>query len=262
MAAYMTHTGQQYTLSQRAKSQAAAANEKSYENLEMQLALAESVGNTEIAADIKAEMIRHPSLTAERVRDLQQNRTSNPEGISTLKSMVRDGLITSREQLRQYARDYKVYFDDGELGKIVNTYDSLYATQNGTYVKAKLRQAANIPEGMVVVDKDSDYAKKYAQYEDELVAAQREALQKGEPFDAKSTVDKIASDAIQARNSVDAKVAKDQLAAYEERIGNRSITLANFEALKYRVESGQETRITKSQLNVIKDLLRQIEGLE
>lgn len=261
MAAYMTHTSQQYTLSQKAQSQASAASNKSYQALELRLALAEVTNDEEAAAIIKGEMIDHPSLTAARVRDLQTTRTSNPEGVSTLKSMVLDGLITTREQLNEYARDFKVYHDDKQLGLIVNTYNNLYAATNGSYVKSQLKAAANIPEGLFALDPKSDQAKALAKYNDEFVAAQSEALQMGVPFDSKRTVDDIAKRAIQSRQSADAMAAKNQLKVYEEKIGNTTITLSNIEALRYRVENGQEKRLTKSQLLVIENLLKQIEGL-
>lgn len=262
MAAYMTHTSQQYTLQQKGQAQASAAANKSYQALETSLALAQVTGNDEAAAGIMAEMIDHPGLTAARVRDIStKNRTSSPEGVSKLEAMVRDGLITTREQLSQFARDFKVFYDDGKLGPVVNTFNNLYAATNGSYVRNQIRAAANVPEGLVQLDPKSDYAKKITQYTNEFTAAQTEALQMGVPFDPKQTVDDIAKKAIQSRQSADAQAAKNQLKVYEEKIGNTAITLANIESLRYRVENGQEKRLTKSQLLVIENLLKQIEGL-
>jgi hypothetical protein len=262
MASYMTHTSQQYTLQQKGQAQASASVNKSYQSLELSLALAQVTGNEDAAASIMAEMIDHPGLTAARVRDIgTKNRSSNLEGVSKLESMVRDGMITTREQLSQFARDYKVFYDDGKLGPIVNTFNNLYAATNGSYVKNQIRSAANVPEGLVQLDPKSDYAKKIAQYTEEFSASQAEALQTGQPFDPKKTVDDIAKRAIQSRQSSDAMAAKNQLKVYEEKIDNTAITLANIEALRYRVENGQEKRITKSQLLVIENLLKQIEGL-
>ena len=262
MAAYMTHTSQQHTLQQKGQAQASAAVNKSYQALELTYALAQVTGNEEVAANTLAEMISHPGLTADRVRDIsQKNRTSSPEGISKLQSMLVDGLITTREQLTEYARDFKVFYDDGKLGPIVNTFNNLYATTNGSYVKNQIRAAANVPEGLVQLDPKSDYAKKIAQYTEEFTAAQTEALRTGQPFDPKKTVDDIAKRAIQARQSSDAQSAKNQLKVYEEKIGNTAITLSNIESLRYRVENGKEKRLTKSQLLVIENLLKQIEGL-
>jgi hypothetical protein len=262
MAAYMTHTSQQHTLQQKGQAQASAAVNKSYQALELTYALAQVTGNDEVAANTLAEMLSHQGLTADRVRDIStKNRTSSPEGVSKLEAMVRDGLITTREQLSQFARDFKVFYDDGKLGPVVNTFNNLYAATNGSYVKNQIRAAANVPEGLVQLDAKSDYAKKIAQYTNEFSAAQTEALRTGQPFDPKQTVDDIAKRAIQSRQSADAQAAKNQLQVYEEKIGNTAITLANIESLRYRVENGQEKRLTKSQLLVIENLLKQIEGL-
>jgi hypothetical protein len=120
--------------------------------------------------------------------------------------------------------------------------------------------AANIPEGVLTLDPRSDAAIKVRNMEIELLAAQKQAADMGQPFDVKAAVDNIADRAISARESATVQGAKRQLGEYESRIGGVPITRENFAALKYRIETGQEKRISKSALGAIESLLNTIEG--
>jgi len=255
VAAYMTADGQNYTLQKRRAESGARSSKREFTDLYVQYAMTD---DPEQSNALLGEMLNHPSLTLQMAKDLT-SFDSSVDGEIIVEGQIRNGQITTEGELYLAADEYGV--KDKGLGKLFNKFRSLYASVDGTYIKRKIKQAANVPEGLVSIDPKSDYARKMAQYENEFMAAQNEAIRKGESFDPKATVDDIAENAIRARQSAEVQAAKNQLSTYEERIGGRAITLENFEALRYQVMQGTETRITQRQLPIIEDLIRQIEGL-
>ena len=205
------------------------------------------------------QLLQHPSLTLEQAKELTGPSKTSEEGKAIVESLIRNGQITTEDQLWKAGQEYAVYGKD--IGQMFSKYLGLYATVDGSYVKAKLRQAANVPEGLIQIDPKSDLAKKISQYETEFLQAQKEAMAQGKPFNAKETVDNIAKSAIESRNTADMKAAQARLTPYEEKLGGVKLTRAAYESLKYRVENGTEKRIQKRDLPIIKQILDTIEGM-
>jgi len=255
VAAYMTADGQNYALQKRRAEEGAVSSKREFTDLYVQYAMTDDPA---MKQELFTEMFNHPSLTLAEAKSLM-SFDSSVEGEIIVEGLVRNGQITTEGDLHVAAEKYGV--SGTGLGQIFNKFRGLYSSVDGTYIKRKIKQAANVPEGLFTIDPKSDYARKMAQYENEFMTAQNEAIRRGESFDPKATVDRIADNAIKARASVDATSAKNQLDAYQDRIGGRAITLENFEALSYQVRQGTETRINKTMLPIIEDLLRRIEGL-
>lgn len=256
IAAYMTADSQKYTLQQRAKSQGQESGKRNLTNLFVQYSLE---ADPEKKAELQVKLLQHPSLTMDLAKDLVAPPKSSENGKTIVEGMIRNGMITTEDQLWSSGAEYGVY--DKDLGQLFTKYRNLYASVDGSYVKAKIRQAANVPEGIVQIDPKSDYAKKMSRYENEFLQAQQDAIKQQKPFNAKDTVDAIAKNAIAARESADVKAAQNQLKPYQDKLGGAEITASNYEALKYRVENGTEKRIQKRDLATIKTLVDKIEGL-
>lgn len=258
IAAYMTADGQNYTL-QRRRAEAESGNSKrEFTDLYARWSFTD---DPMASSELFSQMLDHPALTNSMVDTLKKDiEESSPEGLIFLEGMIRNGEITTEAQLWYQADRYGV--GGKPLGKLFTKYRNLYATVDGSYVKRKIKQAANVPEGLVQIDPKSEYAKKIQQYEDEFIQAQIDASREGRSFSAKETVDRIAANAIAERQNADKQAAKRQLSTYEERIGGRTITMQNLEALRYQIQSGAEERLTKRDLSVIENLLKTIEGIE
>lgn len=256
VAAYMTADAQKYTLQQRAKAQSEEGGRRQLTGLFVNYSLET---DPEKKAQLQIRMLQHPSLTMDLAKTLTEPPKTSETGKAIVESLIRNGQITTEAQLWQASKEYGVY--DKDLGQMFTKYLNLYAPVDGSYVKAKLRQAANVPEGIVQIDPKSDYAKKISRYEDEFLEEQRKAMAENRPFSAKEAVDKIAKNAIAARETADVNAAKNQLKPYEEKLGGIKITKESYEALKYRVENGTEKRIQKRDLPVIKMLVDKIEEM-
>jgi len=256
IAAYMTADAQKYTLQQRAKAQGEEGGKRNYTRLFVQYSLET---DPERKAQLQVQLLQHPSLTLEQAKELTGPSKTSEEGKAIVESLIRNGQITTEDQLWKAGQEYAVYGKD--MGQMFSKYLGLYATVDGSYVKAKLRQAANVPEGLIQIDPKSDLAKKISQYETEFLQAQKEAMAQGKPFNAKETVDGIAKSAIESRNTADMKAAQARLNPYEEKLGGVKLTRAAYESLKYRVENGTEKRIQKRDLPIIKQILDTIEGM-
>jgi hypothetical protein len=117
----------------------------------------------------------------------------------------------------------------------------------------------------VQVDPKSEYGKAMLAVEDEFMAAQRAALQAGQPFDAKKAIDEIASSRLQRRESAEVTAYKEQLGTYSERVGY-PITSQNIDALELLIKQKKAPQakgkapVTEKQLSTIRSLLKQIEG--
>lgn len=256
VAAYMTADAQKYTLQQRAKAQSEEGGRRQLTGLFVNYSLET---DPEKKAQLQIRMLQHPSLTMDLAKTLTEPPKTSETGKAIVEGLIRSGQITTEAQLWQASKEYGVY--DKDLGQMFTKYFNLYAPVDGSYVKAKLRQAANVPEGIVQIDPKSDYAKKISRYEDEFLEEQRKAMAENRPFSAKETVDKIAKNAIASRETADVNAAKNQLKPYEEKLGGIKITKESYEALKYRVENGTEKRIQKRDLPVIKMLVDKIEEM-
>lgn len=256
VAAYMTADAQKYTLQQRAKAQSEEGGRRQLTGLFVNYSLET---DPEKKAQLQIRMLQHPSLTMDLAKTLVEPPKTSETGKAIVESLIRNGQITTEEQLWKASKDYGVY--DKDLGQMFTKYLNLYAPVDGSYVKAKLRQAANVPEGIVQIDPKSDYAKKISRYEDEFLEEQRKAAAENRPFSAKEAVDKIAKNAIAARETADVQAAKRQLEPYEKALGGIKITKENYESLKYRIENGTEKRIQKRDLPVIKMLIDKIEEM-
>lgn len=256
VAAYMTADAQKYTLQQRAKAQGEEGGRRQLTSLFVNYSLET---DPERKAALQVRMLQHPSLTMDLAKTLTDPPKTSETGKAIVEGMIRNGQITTEAQLWKAGQDYAVY--DKDLGQMFTKYFNLYAPVDGSYVKAKLRQAANVPEGIVQIDPKSDYAKKISRYEDEFLEEQRKAAAENRPFSAKEAVDKIAKNAIASRETADVNAAKNQLKPYEEKLGGIKITRESYEALKYRVENGTEKRVQKRDLPVIKMLVDKIEEM-
>lgn len=256
VAAYMTADAQKYTLQQRAKAQGEEGGRRQLTSLFVNYSLET---DPERKAALQVRMLQHPSLTMDLAKTLTDPPKTSETGKAIVESLIRNGQITTEAQLWKAGQDYAVY--DKDLGQLFTKYLNLYAPVDGSYVKGKLRQAANVPEGLVQIDPKSDYAKKISRYEDEFLEEQRRAMAENRPFSAKETVDKIAKNAIASRETADVNAAKNQLKPYEEKLGGIKITKESYEALKYRVENGTEKRVQKRDLPVIKMLVDKIEEM-
>lgn len=256
VAAYMTADAQKYTLQQRAKAQGEEGGRRQLTSLFVNYSLET---DPERKAALQVRMLQHPSLTMDLAKTLTDPPKTSETGKAIVESLIRNGQITTEAQLWKAGQDYAVY--DKDLGQLFTKYLNLYAPVDGSYVKGKLRQAANVPEGLVQIDPKSDYAKKISRYEDEFLEEQRRAMAENRPFSAKETVDKIAKNAIASRETADVNAAKNQLKPYEEKLGGTKITKESYEALKYRVENGTEKRVQKRDLPVIKMLVDKIEEM-
>lgn len=256
VAAYMTADAQKYTLQQRAKAQSEEGGRRQLTGLFVNYSLET---DPEKKAQLQIRMLQHPSLTMDLAKTLTEPPKTSETGKAIVESLIRNGQITTEAQLWQASKEYGVY--DKDLGQMFTKYLNLYAPVDGSYVKAKLRQAANVPEGIVQIDPKSDYAKKISRYEDEFLEEQRKAAAENRPFSAKEAVDKIAKNAIAARETADVQAAKRQLEPYEKALGGFKITKENYESLKHRVENGTEKRVQKRDLPVIKMLVDKIEEM-
>ena len=260
IAAYMTADAQNYTLQKRRQEAGAESGRRNFTNLFVQYSLAEDPA---AKAALKLRMLQHPALTYEQANQLVKPDPSSPEGKIIVDGMIRNGQITTEDELYAAGKQYAVYGDD--LGKKFNTFRSMYGSVNGTYIKSKFRQAANIPEGLVQIDPKSEYGKTMLRFEDEFLAAQRIALEKGEAFDPRKTVDSIVRAQLERRDSAEVQGYKTQLDSYSERVGY-PITLQNIDALEHLINQGKapvangKNPLTKRQLEPIKDLLKKIEG--
>lgn len=257
IAAYMTADGQNYTLQRRRAEGTAENSKRDFTSLYMQYSF---VDDPVREAELLTQMLEHPALTNSMVDTLKASTSvSSPEGEIIVEGMIRNGEITSEDQLWYHADMYGVV--GKPVGQLFNRYRNLYSTVDGSYVKRKIKQAANVPEGLVQIDPKSEYAKKIKRYEDEFIEAQLTAQREGVSFSAKKTVDEIAANAIRERETADKQAARRQLSTYEERIGGRTITMQDYATLKYRVENGSENRLTTRDLRVIENLLQRIEGM-
>jgi hypothetical protein len=254
IAAYMTADAQNYTLVKRRQEAGAESNRRNFTNLFVQYSTEE---DPVARANLKVKMLQHPALTYDQAKELVSPPKSSESGKIIVDGLIRNGQITTEEELYAAGNQYGVY--DADLGKKFDVYRSMYGNVNGAYIKAKTRQAAGIPEGLIQVDPKSEYGKAMLAVEDEFMAAQRTALKADTPFDAKGTIDNIAKNRLNRRDSAEVKAYKKQLAAYSERAG-QPITSQNIDALEYRVKNGTEKKIKKEQLPRIRELLKQIEG--
>jgi hypothetical protein len=260
IAAYMTADAQNYTLQKRRQEAGAESNRRNFTNLFVQYSMEEDPA---AKATLKVKMLQHPALTYDQAKELVAPPKSSESGMIIVDGLIRNGQITTEEQLYSAGKQYGVY--DADLGKKFNVYRSMYGSVNGTYIKNKTRQAAGIPEGLVQVDPKSEYGKAMLAVEDEFMAAQRAALQEGKPFDAKKAIDDIAKTRLDRRESAEVKDYKKQLTPYSERVGY-PITSQNIDALELLVKQGKAPRasgkapITEKQLSTIRNLLKQIEG--
>lgn len=260
IAAYMTADAQNYTLQKRRQEAGAQSNKRQFTDLFVRYSLTEDPA---ARAAMKVELLQHPALTYDQAKELVSPPKSSESGKIIVDGLVRNGQITTEEQLYAAGNQYGVY--DADLGKTFDKYRSMYGSVNGTYIKNKTRQAAGIPEGLVQVDPKSEYGKAMLAVEDEFMAAQRVALQAGQPFDAKKAIDDIAKSRLQRRESAEVTGYKDQLGTYSERVGY-PITLQNIDALELLVkqrkapQASGKAPITEKQLPVIRNLLKQIEG--
>jgi hypothetical protein len=254
-AAFMTNSANNFTLQRRNQEASESGSKRQFTSLYTMYHLADDPAQK---AALREQMLRHPSLTNEMVRELTGEPSTSEVGELSVRSQLFNGMITTEDQLWAETEARGVY--GKERAQIFNAFNTLYSTVNGSYVKSKFRLAANIPEGVFTLDPRSDAAIKVRNMEIELLAAQKQAADMGKPFDVKAAVDNIADRAISARESATVQGAKRQLGEYEERIGGVPITRENFAALKYRIETGQEKRISKSALGAIESLLNTIEG--
>jgi hypothetical protein len=250
----MTADAQNYTLQKRRQEAGAESNKRNFTNLFVQYSITE---DPVAKAALKVEMLKHPALTYDQAKELVSPPKSSEPGKIIVDGLIRNGQITTEEELYAAGNQYGVY--DADLGKKFDVFRSMYGNVNGTYIKAKTRQAAGIPEGMFQVDPKTEYGKAMLAIEDEFMAAQRTALKADTPFDAKGTIDNITKNRLSLRESADAKSAKEQLKPYSDRAG-QPITLENIDALEYRVKNGTEKKITKTQVEEIRKLLKRIEG--
>jgi hypothetical protein len=254
IAAYMTADAQNYTLQRRRQEAGAQSNKRQFTDLFVRYSLTEDPA---ARAAMKVQLLQHPALTYDQAKELVAPPKSSESGKIIVDGKIRNGEITTEEQLYKAGADYGVY--DTDLGKKFDVFRSMYGSVNGTYIKNKTRQAAGIPEGLIQVDPKSEYGKAMLAVEDEFMAAQREALKEKIPFDAKKTIDSIAKSRLERRESAEVTGYKEQLAAYSERAG-QPITSQNIDALEYKVKNGTEKKIKKEQLPRIRELLKQIEG--
>lgn len=254
IAAYMTADAQNYTLQKRRQEAGAESGRRNFTNLFVQYSTEE---DPVARANLKVKMLQHPALTYDQAKELVSPPKSSEPGKIIVDGLIRNGQITTEEELYAAGNQYGVY--DADLGKKFDVFRSMYGNVNGTYIKAKTRQAAGIPEGMFQVDPKTEYGKAMLAIEDEFMAAQRTALKADTPFDAKGTIDNITKNRLSLRESADAKSAKEQLKPYSDRAG-QPITLENIDALEYRVKNGTEKKITKTQVEEIRKLLKRIEG--
>ena len=260
IAAYMTADAQNYTLVKRRQEAGAESNKRAFTNLFVQYSLTEDPA---AKAEMKVKLLQHPALTYDQAKELVAPPKSSESGKIIVDGLVRNGQITTEEQLYAAGKEYGVY--DSDLGKTFDKYRSMYGSVNGTYIKNKTRQAAGIPEGLVQVDPKSEYGKAMLAVEDEFMAAQRVALQAGQPFDAKKAIDDIAKSRLERRESAEVTGYKEQLGTYSERVGY-PITLQNIDALELLIKQKKAPQakgkapITEKQLPVIRNLLKQIEG--
>jgi hypothetical protein len=254
-AAFMTNSANNFTLQRRNQEASESGSKRQFTSLYTMYHLADDPAQK---AALREQMLRHPSLTNEMVRELTGEPSTSEVGELSVRSQLFNGTITTEDQLWAETEARGVY--GKERAQIFNAFNTLYSTVNGSYVKSKFRLAANIPEGVFTLDPRSDAAIKVRNMEIELLAAQKQAADMAQPFDVKAAVDNIADRAISARESATVQGAKRQLGEYEERIGGVPITRENFAALKYRIETGQEKRISKSALGAIESLLNTIEG--
>ena len=254
IAAYMTADAQNYTLVKRRQDAGAESNRRNFTNLFVQYSIEE---DPVAKASLKVKMLQHPALTYDQAKELVSPPKSSESGKIIVDGLIRNGQITTEEELYAAGNQYGVY--DADLGKKFDVYRSMYGNVNGAYIKAKTRQAAGIPEGLIQVDPKSEYGKAMLAVEDEFMAAQRTALKADTPFDAKGTIDNIAKNRLNRRESAEVTGYKQQLAVYSERAG-QPITSQNIDALEYRIKNGTEKKIKKEQLPQIRNLLKQIEG--
>jgi hypothetical protein len=260
IAAYMTADAQNYTLQKRRQEAGAESNRRNFTNLFVQYSTEEDPA---AKTALKAKMLQHPALTYDQAKELVSPPKSSESGMIIVDGLIRNGQITTEEELYAAGNQYRVY--DADLGKKFDVYRSMYGSVNGTYIKNKTRQAAGIPEGLVQVDPKSEYGKAMLAVEDEFMAAQRVALQEGKPFDAKKAIDDIAKSRLDRRESAEVRAYKEQLTPYSERVGY-PITSQNIDALELLVKQGKAPRasgkapITEKQLSTIRNLLKQIEG--
>jgi hypothetical protein len=254
IAAYMTADAQNYTLQKRRQEAGAESNKRAWTRLFVQYSLTDDPA---ASAALKVKLLEHPALSYDQAKDLVAPPKSSESGKIIVDGLIRNGQITTENQLYGAGKIYGVY--DADLGKAFDKYFSMYGSVNGTYIKAKTRQAAGIPEGLIQIDPKSEYGKAMLAVEDEFMAAQRVALQAGQPFDAKKAIDDIAKSRLERSESAVVTGYKEQLAAYSERAG-QPITSQNIDALEYRIKNGTEKKIKKEQLPRIRELLKQIEG--
>jgi hypothetical protein len=254
-AAFMTNSANNFTLQRRNQEASESGSKRQFTSLYTMYHLADDPAQKAV---LREQMLRHPSLTNEMVRELTAEPSTSEVGELSVRSQLFNGMITTEDQLWAETEARGVY--GKERAQIFNAFNTLYSTVNGSYVKSKFRLAANIPEGVFTLDPRSDAAIKVRNMEIELLAAQKQAADMGKPFDVKAAVDNIADRAISARESATVQGAIRQLGEYESRIGGVPITRENFAALKYRIETGQEKRISKSALGAIESLLNTIEG--
>jgi hypothetical protein len=260
IAAYMTADAQNYTLQKRRQEAGAESNRRNFTSLFVQYSLTDDPA---ASAALKVRLLQHPALTYDQAKELVSPPKSSESGKIIVDGLIRNGQITTENQLYGAGKTYGVYGAD--LGKAFNKYFSMYGSVEGTYIGKKTRQAAGIPEGIFKVDPKSEYGKAMLAVEDEFMAAQRMALQAGQPFDAKKAIDDIAKSRLERRESAEVTGYKDQLGTYSERVGY-PITLQNIDALELLVKQKKSPQakgkapITEKQLPVIRNLLKQIEG--
>jgi hypothetical protein len=255
-AAYMTASANDYTLKKRNQEAGESGGKRQFTDLYIQYSFAQ---DPLVKNELLRQLLGHPSLSLEQAKDLVSPQPSSPEGEVIINNLLANGDIKSQDSIYGLGAQFGV--GGKELAQIFNKFNTLYSPLNGTYVSKKFMQAANVPPGLVTIDPKSEYAKKIRGYEIEFEVAQKQAAEQGSAFDVKGFVDNLADRAIAARASSEVQGAKTQLSVYSTNVGT-AITLDNFPALKYKVENGQEDRIKKSQLMIIENLLKTIEGVQ